>query len=104
MTEPFGPLLQRLLDERGWSHRRFASEVGTGQGFISQVIRGVRTPPLVQLDRWMAALDMPMAQRPAFREAALLAHAPEEVRHLVADLRQALAARRRVRRTTPPRT
>lgn len=88
----FRHLLAGHLETRGWSHRQFAARVESGQGFISQVIRGDRTPPLDRLPVWMEVLALSVEERSAFLEAALLAHAPQEVVDLVVELRAKVAA------------
>lgn len=97
MPNTFGSQLAELLGSRGLSHRRFGELVGSGQGYISQVIRGVRTPPLARLPRWMEALGLDSAAQDALVELALLAHCPDRIVDRMHELsKQAVADKARI--------
>jgi transcriptional regulator with XRE-family HTH domain len=55
----FGALLQAYVGEAGYSSlNAFARDVGTSGTTISECIRGLRPPPLADLERWAKALGL----------------------------------------------
>jgi transcriptional regulator with XRE-family HTH domain len=76
----FGDLLAKALDAAGYKQLSFAKKMSTSQGFIGDIIRGRRNPPLDKLEAWAAELKLRGAERDAFMRAGMLAHCPESVR------------------------
>lgn len=72
----------------GMSRRAFASKAGTSAGFLTNICDGSRTPPLDRLNKWADLLKLSGSNRTEFMELAYLAHAPEEVRAMVGELRR----------------
>lgn len=75
----FGPLLARHLDEAGLSQSAFARATGSNQSFVSQVVRGIRKPPITKLPAWARSLRLRGEDRRDFIEAGELEHAPDAV-------------------------
>lgn len=92
MAERFGDHLTQLLDRRGLTQAAFARRVGKAPGVINFIRVGKRTPPLAQMGRWAEVLELRGEERARFLELAALAHAPEEVHRLVAQLHRRVAA------------
>jgi transcriptional regulator with XRE-family HTH domain len=88
----FGDLLRAALAERGLSTRTAQPLLQLSYPMISQVCTGRRLPPLDRIEAWADALKITGDDRSDFLRAAYLAHAPEQVRHLVADLETRIAA------------
>jgi len=89
-VDSFRTLLRHHADCKGLSLRELGRRAGCSPALPGLVATGKRRPPREQIGRWAEVLGLTGAERAAFREAALLAHAPEEVRDLVADLRRRL--------------
>lgn len=80
----FGPVLAAHLERAGLSQRAFARRVGYSHVLVSYVITGRRTPPLEAIESWADELGVTGAERTRFIQLAWLAHAPPQVRDLVA--------------------
>ena len=80
MAERFGAFLDGILRSRGISHRLFARQIGSSQGFISQIIRNERRPPIDRIDAWISVLDLSSEQADQFRWLAHLEHATDWLR------------------------
>lgn len=65
-VSPFGDLLDRLLKRSGLTGRGFDRLIGSGNGFVNQVIRGEAPPPRERLDAWADALSLSGAERAGF--------------------------------------
>jgi transcriptional regulator with XRE-family HTH domain len=90
--DSFGQCLQRAIVAMGISRREFARKVAYSPTSIDKIVHGKRTPPRKHIDRWAKALGS--AVDPAvFRELALLAHTPPEIRSEYLRLKE-LAKRR----------
>ena len=92
-TPTFAEAFRSALESAGISQRDFAEKVGISRGFVPLLLAGQRTPPLERLDDFCVALGLAAGSpaRAAFHRAALLSHAPEEVRLLVDALEAKLA-------------
>jgi transcriptional regulator with XRE-family HTH domain len=95
--ESFGHMLADLLHERGWSQAEYARKTGANQSFVSQVVRGVRKPPLRRLDAWATELGLAGTQLRQFIELGHLGHTSPVVREMVERL-----VRTSARKAKPP--
>jgi transcriptional regulator with XRE-family HTH domain len=43
--EPFGPTIQRLMDERGLTYRALADKTGLSAGYLNHLVHGNRPVP-----------------------------------------------------------
>jgi transcriptional regulator with XRE-family HTH domain len=44
-TEPFGPTIERLMDERGTTYRSLAEKAGLSAGYLNHLVHGNRPVP-----------------------------------------------------------
>ena len=44
-TEPFGPTVERLMDETGTTYRGLAQETGLSAGYLNHLVHGNRPVP-----------------------------------------------------------
>jgi transcriptional regulator with XRE-family HTH domain len=44
-TEPFGPTIERLMDERGTTYRNLAEKAGLSAGYLNHLVHGNRPVP-----------------------------------------------------------
>jgi transcriptional regulator with XRE-family HTH domain len=72
--DPFGPTVERLLAERGWSKRGLAAELGIEDSHLSRVTTGKKTVSLDLLVRVAAALDVEPDYFYEFRQNAVTEH------------------------------
>lgn len=72
----FGHLLGWHLQSKGWSGVDFARRTQSSQSHLSKILRGVRPPPLEQVDVWIHHLQPPPQEAMILRLAASLAHTP----------------------------
>jgi hypothetical protein len=87
----FGRLLTALIAEKTEGKSAFARACGSTAGFINNVCRDRRLPPLDSIESWADALSLTGEPRRLFLQAAFLAHAPSQVRDLVRDLQRQVA-------------
>lgn len=76
----FSEVFERALDKAGFKQLGFARKVGTSQGFVSEILRGNRTPPLDRIEKWAEALGLKSEERVEFIRHAHLAHCPDTIR------------------------
>jgi transcriptional regulator with XRE-family HTH domain len=43
--DPFGPTVQRLMDERGVTYRQLAAQTGLSAGYLNHLVHGNRPVP-----------------------------------------------------------
>jgi len=84
--QPFGPQVKAILRQKDWSIRHLARLMERNPTFVSQVLRGLRRPPLAELDKWFVALEIPAADQAALRFAAELEHCPPGIQTTVRSL------------------
>jgi transcriptional regulator with XRE-family HTH domain len=70
----FGELLAHHLAKNGLSQSDLSRRVGDPQAWISQIIKGKRTPPLDRIESWADALHLTGPERERFILEAHLAH------------------------------
>lgn len=70
--------------------------LGVSQALVSRYERGKTIPPLELLSHMCEILDLTGDERSSFVEEACLAHAPDRVRGIVAELRAEVARSRRL--------
>lgn len=81
----FGLVMTAILDRRGISDAAFARRLRTSSGRLCNVFRGLRRPPLDQLDEWLNAVgkmsrrECTEDERRAALMAAIIEHCPEEL-------------------------
>lgn len=92
MHIPFPALLAQHIARLGWSHRAFARKLGRSNGFVSQIIRGERLPPLDLIESWGDELGLSTTERDAFILEAKLEHCPESISASYRELLQTNAA------------
>ncbi len=82
--------MRRKIADRELGINEFARSGGVSGPLVSQIMGGIRTPPLDRMQEWADILGLPPGspERSHFLESALLAHAPPEVRSIVARLRE----------------
>lgn len=73
----FGDMLAARIEGAGLTRIAFAKEVESSSGFMTDVIKGRRTPPLDRLDRWIEVLGLSPKEADQFRFLAGVAHIPE---------------------------
>jgi transcriptional regulator with XRE-family HTH domain len=73
-SDPFGPTVEQLLYERGWSKRRLASELGIQDSHLSRVTTGKKAVSIDLLVRVAAALDVEPDYFYEFRQNAVWEH------------------------------
>ena len=83
----YGEMLKSLIAQKGYGLREFAQRVGYAHSNISAIMAGRRPPPLDRIERWADALGLDGQERQEFLEEAYLAHAPQQVRHIVDRMR-----------------
>src|SRR5918994_2436212 len=44
-TEPFGPTIERLMDDRGRTYRNLAEKAGLSAGYLNHLVHGNRPVP-----------------------------------------------------------
>ena len=52
--EPFGPTVERLMDEAGVTYRRLAEKTGLSAGYLNHLVHGNRPVPSNDVDRPLA--------------------------------------------------
>lgn len=91
----FGSLLdhhiRRLNAIQGFTEADLGRLIGKGQTAISDYRTGAVRPPLSLISEMANALELRGEIRQEFIEEAYLAHAPDRVRALVADLRRRIS-------------
>lgn len=93
---PWTHLLTGHMARQRLSQTDIARFVGVSQATISDYAIGDLLPPLTKLSDLADALSLTGQERESFVEEALLAHAPDRVRALVADLRQRISRLERI--------
>ncbi len=53
--EPFGPTIERLMDETGMTYRALAAKSGLSAGYLNHVVHGNRPVPSNEIIRRLAA-------------------------------------------------
>ena len=53
-TEPFGPTIERLMDETGTTYRGLAELTGLSAGYLNHLVHGNRPVPSVEVMRTLA--------------------------------------------------
>lgn len=82
----FGGFLAERIERAHLTRIAFAKAIGSSSGFMTDVIKGRRTPPLDRLDTWADVLGVTGAERQQFLLLAGLAHIPDQaVRDMVAN-------------------
>lgn len=76
----FGGFLAERIERARLTRIAFAKAIGSSSGFMTDVIKGRRTPPLDRLDAWADVLGLDGQERTLFLDLAALAHLPDEVR------------------------
>ena len=93
MDSPLGSFVALRLKADGLSVRAFSRKLGMTSSYISKVLNGTRPVPYDRIGDWSTALGLGGTDAETFRELALLALSPIEVRELVGGLRRELAKR-----------
>jgi len=88
--QPFGQRVLAVLTEKRWSIRSFARLIERNPTYVSQVLRGIRRPPLDDLSTWFEHLGLPASEHAAWHLAAELEHCPDGIRELVLKMRPKL--------------
>jgi transcriptional regulator with XRE-family HTH domain len=88
VDQTLGSFLEARLKADGLSVRAFARKLGATSSYVSKVIHGTRPVPYSRIADWSAALGLHGEVAEEFRELALLALSPVDIRKLVAELRQ----------------
>src|SRR5262245_65872803 len=87
---PFADEVPRLLEERGWSMRRLATEAGIEPGYLWKVIRrrGYKTPSIGMTEAVAVALGLQRDYFPEYRERVVVAQIKDDpgVRDEIFDL------------------
>ena len=81
---------------RGLNQDKMAKLLSTTQGTVSDYETGKLLPPTSRCSDIADLLDLTGDERRTFIEEAFLAHAPDRIRGLVADLRSEIARSRRL--------
>jgi hypothetical protein len=80
----FGALLTSYLDRSGAPLRKdFAEKIGVAKSLITDMCADRRTPPPEKVEAMAKALGLHGDAASAFRQAAALAHVPQELRRLL---------------------
>jgi transcriptional regulator with XRE-family HTH domain len=67
-TEPFGPTVERLMDETGMTYRAMSEVTGLSAGYLNHLVHGNRPVPSPEVIRAIAeALDVDPAHFREFR-------------------------------------
>jgi transcriptional regulator with XRE-family HTH domain len=74
----FGKCLMDAILRNGISQRSFAERVGAVGPHVSQIVNGLRTPPLDRVAVWADALGITGQERQRFLDLAAIAHLPAE--------------------------
>jgi transcriptional regulator with XRE-family HTH domain len=94
-TSVFGSLLdhhiKRMNAIHGFTEADLGRQIGKGQTAVSDYRTGAVRPPLSLITEMANALELRGDIRQEFIEEAYLAHAPDRVRSLVADLRRRIS-------------
>ena len=53
-TEPFGPTIERLMDENGVTYRGLAEKTGLSAGYLNHLVHGNRPVPSTDVVRRLA--------------------------------------------------
>ncbi len=53
--EPFGPTVERLMDEQGVTYRQLASRTGLSAGYLNHLVHGNRPVPSNDVVKTLAA-------------------------------------------------
>ncbi len=93
MDSALGTYIQARLTTLGLTVRAFGRKLGVTSSYLSKVIKGDRPVPYDRIDDWSTALGLGASAAAEFKELALLALSPVEVRELVVGLRRELAKR-----------
>lgn len=89
-----GTFIAVQLEAQGLSVRAFAEKrLGMTSSYVSKVLKGSLPVPYERIGHWSVALGLVGKEAAVFRELALLALSPPEVREMVAELRQEVAKR-----------
>jgi hypothetical protein len=82
MADSFESFVLARLSQHQLSIRAYARLAGhsSGYSFFAAVLRGEEPPPLKQLDRWAAPLQLTEDERRLFDFLAAVAHAPPPVK------------------------
>ncbi len=97
----FGSLLTALIAEKTEGKSAFARACGSTAGFINNVCRDRRLPPLDRIDSWADALKLTGPEREQFLIEANLAHCPPVIAAGWRTLEARIAALERQRLTSP---
>lgn len=81
MAESFGDYLRWALERKGMTLRAYALAIGLGKShsFAYRVAKGAVAPPLKDLGRWAAPLDLTVSERRYFELLAAVANSPLQV-------------------------
>lgn len=84
-------LLEGHMIRQRISQADLAKSIGISQASVSDYVIGDLRPPLQNLSALADCLSLIGQERVSFIEEAYLAHAPDRVRSLVADLRRRIS-------------
>lgn len=95
-TSPWQVLLEFHTQRNGLGVVEFSERLGLSHAMVSHYFLGRVLPPTGErLEQMVQILHLTEAEAETFREEALLANSPTEVRALVVRLREQLAQQRR---------
>ena len=79
-------MLADAIQAAGMTRLAFADKAGCSPSLVTEVIQGVRKPPLRHLDRWAELLLVSPEARLVFVRHGALTHAPAIVRSWIEEL------------------
>ena len=68
------------MDKRGLDQLALRTRLRRASGYVSQIVRGLKPPPIQDLDRWADALEVAPDQLDLFRDLAELERTPPRIR------------------------
>lgn len=80
MPQHFADVLADALERAHILRVDFAKKVGTSPGFITDVMKERRTPPIDRIPAWSDVLGLKGSERERFLELAVITHIPTEAR------------------------
>jgi transcriptional regulator with XRE-family HTH domain len=92
MTVPmkFCKLFEKHMVKCGFTRRNFGKETGVSHVHVTNILNGIRTPPLEKLEIMATVLKLTVQEKKEFFDAAYLEHAPEKVREMLEELHRTL--------------
>src|SRR3954467_11777637 len=85
-TEPFGPAIERLMNESGTTYRGLAAKTGLSAGYLNHLVHGNRPVPSNDVIKRLAdALEVDAEYFPEYRLRAIteqLEAMPEQIDRL----------------------